>query len=104
MRLRVLRRTVNEPGFAGDEFKAIRQGDVEFAADGQNVFQTSLTIRKGDFIGLRCPSDATAVKNVDGAGLFGTFDDSLVPGGPAASPGAFPSGPTYLLFNATVRG
>jgi hypothetical protein len=108
LQLQVLRRTVNEPGVGGDKFKAIRESAEVESAFGDNTFQTSLRVKKGDFIGLAILSDLTAIREVDGDTFgdanFGVFDAPLVPGDPAAAPDQFPSAPAALLYNAKVRG
>jgi hypothetical protein len=103
LRLQVLRRTVNEPGNVDDEFKAIRQTSKETSQGDKNVFQASLRIRKGDYIGLANLAENTSIWSVDDVGLFAEYSAPLVPGDPAASPDLFPIGQHYLLYNATVR-
>ena len=108
LQLQVLRRTRNEPGVAADKFKVIREGPEEETFSGLNTIQSSLRIRKGDFVGLALLSDQTSINEVDtdtfGTGNFGIFDSPLVPGDPAVVPDQFPSIPAALLYNATVRG
>lgn len=100
----MLRRTVDKPGFAADKFSVLRQSAQTTTAPGVNPYQSSLRIRKGDFIGIADLSDQTYIRNVDASGLFGAFIPRLAPGDPASAPDQFPVGGAYLLFNATVHG
>lgn len=108
LQLQVLRRTVNEPGVAGDKFKAVRESAEMVSFAGINTFQASLRIKKGDFIGLAILSDQTSIADVEkdtfGMTNFGVFNAPLVPGDPAVAPDQFPSAPAALLYNAKVRG
>jgi hypothetical protein len=107
IQLQVLRRTLNQPGVAGDKFKAIRESTEVDTFSGINTVQASLKIKKGDFIGLAVLNELTSINEVDEEafrkGNFGVFDTPLVPGDPAAVPDQFPSSPAALLYNARVR-
>lgn len=100
MQLQVLRRTVNEPGNADDKFKVVRETSEVTSGFGKNVFQASLSIRKGDFIGVQVLDDDTAIREID-SGVLAWFD-SFDPGDPAIVPDDFQSSAQHVLFNATV--
>jgi hypothetical protein len=104
LRLQVLNRTVDKPGVAADEFKAVRESPDTPTSAGLNVVQASLHIRKGQFIGIAVLSDQTGINNVDNSGVFGVFDPPLAPGDPGSTPDQFPDGAHYLLFSATIHG
>jgi hypothetical protein len=91
----VLKRTVDNPGVATDEFKAVRESLDTPTSAGLNVLQTSLHIRKGQFIGIADLSDQTYINDVDNSGIFGVFDPPLAPGDPGSTPDQFPVGAHY---------
>jgi hypothetical protein len=105
VRLQVLRRTVNEPGVAADRFKAIRESAEMQAFDGVGLFETSLPIRKGDYIGLATLSEDTEVfgREEEPGNRWLDFVPTLIPGEPATIPGANGSSAEYILLNATIH-
>ncbi len=101
LQLQVLRRTVDEPGRAADEFRAIRQSSEEDTVFDVNTFFTSLRIRKGDFVGLNILGEDTSIRELD-AGVLGYFASPLTPGGLAAPFDDFFQD-RQILLNATVK-
>jgi hypothetical protein len=102
LRLQVVKRTRNEPGVAGDKFEAVRQSRKEEMQLGTNTLETSLEIRKGQFIGLRYPGNSISVGALEG-GRFLDFVPPLLPTGGAAKPELNAGVDRHLLLNATVR-
>jgi hypothetical protein len=102
MRLQVLKRTANEPGLANDEYVAVRETEYETLVPGLiNPFQTSLRIRKGQFIGVSSTSD-TEIFERDKAGAHHlNWSDALIPGEPARAAGNIDHG-RFNLFNARL--
>lgn len=101
-RLQVLKRTVDEPGFAADEFRALRETPDETTVRGKNVFDASLSVRKGNFIGL-VYSGFLRTRHGPRA-RFGIEQPAFIPGDPASSFSSINPDQADLLFNATVRG
>lgn len=106
VRLQVLRRTVNEPGWAADEFSVIRESaEMEASVDDVYTFDTSLRIRKGDYIGLGAASASTEVFGRDEApgNRYLDFVPMLEPGTAASTPGTSGENAARMLFNAKLR-
>jgi hypothetical protein len=100
----VLKRTTNHPGVVNDEFQAKRQTEEQSVTPGGDpqAFNTSLRIRKGQFIGLDVATDTEVEsRDVSPAYLF-LWCPALTPGAPMVPP-TFKNEDQSLLFNATVR-
>jgi hypothetical protein len=103
VRLQVLRRTVNEPGSAADEF-AVRQTPEMDTVLGRNAFAASLRVHKGDFIGLAVLSGGAIVRSRFGpSARFGVEQPAFIPGDPASPCSTINPDQSDLLFNATVK-
>lgn len=103
--LQVLRRTVDEPGFAADEFEAVRQTDKRTTVRGRNVFDASLRVRKGDFIGLAVVTGSDLVRaRIGPSARHGVKEPAFIPGDPASPFSSISPDQSDLLFNATVKG
>jgi hypothetical protein len=102
LRLQVLKRIVDEPGIANDEFAAVRETDELAATPGViNKFAADLKIRKGQFIGLSS-NDTTEIREADRAkSNFLNWSDALIPGGLARAPDVADGG-RFVLFNARL--
>ena len=99
--LQVLRRDVNQPGLAADEFRVVKQSQDEVSQFGPNTFFTSLRIRKSDFIGLSILGADTSVRELD-AGTLGFLETPLALGD-ASSPFDDVIANRQILLNATVK-
>jgi hypothetical protein len=104
VRLQVLRRTVNQSGIRNDIFQVLREsGDAFVGSAGTSVFQTSLRIRQGDYIGFASDTEVPFLNFVETpGGKYGIWNAVLAPGDQGA-PDRFPPFSAYLLYNATVR-
>ena len=102
--LQVLRRTLDEPGSAADEFEAVRQTPEMTTERGQNVFDASLRVRKRDFIGLAVLSGSDLFRSRFGpSARFGVEQPAFSPGDPASPFSSINPDQSDLLFNATVQ-
>jgi hypothetical protein len=103
VRLQVLKRTVNEPGFLDDEFEAVREtGDTAVEPGSVTTLNTKLKIRKGEFIGLVNVDDTEISQGGESEATYLRFDTALIPGETARTPDAANPG-AYWLFNAKVE-
>jgi len=104
VRLQVLRRTVDNPGHAADEFMAVRQSEEESAIPGLNTFDASLRVGKGNFIGLAVVSGGDLVRSrFANSARFGVQHPAFSPGDAATPFSDFNVDHSALLFNASVR-
>jgi hypothetical protein len=106
VKLQVLRRTVDEPGTAADQFQAIRETATREAAPLAAVqgFRAKLRIREGDFIGLAALEDDVEVFGRQGKpdNLVAQFIPTLILGDPALIPDTtLPD--QRIHFNATIK-
>jgi hypothetical protein len=103
MRLQVLKRTANEPGLANDEYVAVRETEYETLVPGLiNPFQTSLRIRKGQFIGISSTDDTEILERDKAGAHYLNWVDALIPGDPPRVAGLTDRG-RFNLFNARVE-
>jgi hypothetical protein len=101
VRLLVERRTANNAGLDNDKYKVTDRSQAKTTAPGINRFDASLSIRKGDFIGLTVADQTCPAYRNDPLGVNAVFFPAL--------PLNDPTKPTdirtneFLLYNATVR-
>lgn len=103
LRLQVLKRIDNQPGVVNDQFQVVREtSNRPVTPIGQQGFNASVPIRKGQFIGFTGPSDTeVGAGNKSGAYHF-QWCPALTPGA-TGGPADFTIPGDYLLFNATVK-
>jgi hypothetical protein len=101
-RLQVLKRTKDRPGIAGDVFETVRQAHAVQLSTGETKWDTSLRIRKGQFIGLWLPDQGSYTGALD-EGRYVQFLPPLFPGDPGAKPTVLSPPDRHILLNATVR-
>ena len=103
LRLQVLKRTVDQPGFENDEFVAVRETDEETSTPNSiNSFAANLRIRKGQFIGLAGTDDTEVSQGTKSGAIFVRWGPALLPGDPASTPDDVYDD-DYSLFNARVK-
>jgi hypothetical protein len=104
VRLQVLTRTVDQPGFLDDEFETVRETVNKPVEPGAvTTFNTKLRIRKGQLIGLASVDDTEISQGTSEPGAtYLRFDTALIPGDPVRTPDAA-FGDSYWLFNAKVE-
>jgi hypothetical protein len=103
LRLQVLKRTTDEPGWGNDGFVAVRESDEETATpDSVNSFATNLRIRKGQFIGVTSTDDTEIYERSKNDSRYLYWGGALLPADPARPPD-FTDDDRFNLFNAKVK-
>jgi hypothetical protein len=103
VRLQVLKRTDDQPGFENDLYTVTRQTGEKALVPGEvNKFKAKKPIRKGNVIGLASVDTTEIMQGDDAGAVYQRWDDVLPPGGGPMAPDYTFTG-SYYLFNARVQ-